>query len=89
MGPLINGIPKPGQEIQPAQAHLETPSLGLQQREEHRAEDAAEALRTPGAQGVFWRNKGMLDYTLWHSCPSWHEGFTQTSKNTNQTPQIL
>lgn len=29
MGPLINGIPKPGQEIQQVQAHLETPSLGL------------------------------------------------------------
>lgn len=28
-----------------------------------------------------------LGFTLWHSCPSWHEGFTQTSKNTNQTPK--
>lgn len=43
-------------------------------REDHRSEDAAEALRIPEAhmeaQGVFWRTMGMwlleheLDYTL-------------------------
>lgn len=103
---LTSGIPKHGQEIQQAQAHLETSSPGFAtakdmagRREDHRSEDAAEALRIPGArveaQGVFWGSMGMwlleheLDYTLWHSCPSWCEGFTRTSKNTNQIPKIL
>lgn len=45
------------------------------------------------AQAVFWKSMGMwllehkLDFTLWHSCSSWHEVFIRTSKNTNQTPK--